>query len=799
MSAQVKAEVDLEIAHILFIDTVGYSKLSISEQRKLSNDLNAIVRGTNCFREAEAAGKLIRLPTGDGMALVFADDPQAPVRCALEVNRTARESGMPLRMGIHSGAVSRVVDVNDRVNIAGAGINTAQRVMSCGDAGHILLSKRASEDLEQYPHWQGWLHEIGECEVKHGAKLSLVNFFSEDEDVGNRELPMRLREDRRARAVAEATRRRMLRRRVFAVSILLLAIAGAGISYWTLNKGARRSSSIAAEKSIAVLPFMNLSDDAQNAYFADGIMDEILTDLAKVADLKVISRTSVMQYKSDATRNLRDIAKALNVGRILEGSVQRSGGHVRINVQLIDARTDTHVWAEHYDSELADIFAIESDVSEKIVSALKSKLSPTEKAAIEEQPTADLVAYDNYIQAKNLIASAVFNEPRGEKLFSAISRLNDAIGRDPSFALAYYQLAHAHDQLFFLGVDRSDGRLALASDAIQSLRKLRPESGEAHLALAKHLYWGYLDYSGARRELDAAQHLLPNESLCFLLRGYIERRQGQWEQSIKDMERASELDPRNFFILQQLAISHQNLRRYSEMATELDRALAISPMDISLRLQRAEIEFDSKANTKPIRLAIEKILSENPAFNHSILEWQFYLALCDRDGAAAARALAQFPRDAAWGKEGVSFPRAWCGGLVARLNGDSPAAQAEFKEARTEISKQLLNRPNDALLLCAVGMIDAALGNKPEAIREGRRAVELLPPEKDVLDAAVVRQYLAVIYAWNGEKDQALQELRQLVSIPGNLSYGQLRLDPYWEPLRADPRFEKIVQSLSPK
>ena len=702
-------------------------------------------------------------------------------------------------MGIHSGAVSRVVDVNDRVNIAGAGINTAQRVMNCGDAGHILFSKRAAEDLAQYPQWQPSLHDIGECEVKHGAKLSLVNFFSDDGEFGNPELPMRFRENLKARAAAEASRRKMIRRRSLGIAGAVLAIVGAAIWYWTFPKRALPPLRVVSEKSIAVLPFMNLSDNTQNAYFADGIMDEILTDLAKVADLKVISRTSVMQYRSDATRNLRDIAKALNVAHILEGSVQRAGGHVRVNVQLIDARTDTHLWAEHYDSELADIFAVESAVSEKIVSQLKTKLSLVVKAAIEEQPTADLVAYDNYIQAKNLIASAVFNEPRGEKLFSAISRLNDAIGRDPSFALAYYQLAHAHDQLFFLSVDRSDGRLALAADAIQSLRKLRPDSGEAHLALAKHLYWGYLDYDGARKELDAAQRLLPNESLCLLLRGYIERRQGQWEQSIKDMEAASELDPRNYFILQQIAITYQSLRRYSEMAAELDRALVISPKDIDLRLQRAEAEFDSKADTRPMRSTIEKILSENPAAIRSVAQWQLYLALCDRDGQAAVRALARLPDDVAWGKEGVWFPRSWCVGLVARLNGDRPGAETQFKAARSEVSKALVERSNDALLLCALGMIDAAFGNKADAISEGRRAVDLLPLDKDALDAAVLRQYLAIIYAWSEENDLAVQELQRAVSIPGNLSYGQLRLDYDWEPLRADPRFEKIVQSLSPK
>src|SRR5438445_13605971 len=264
------------------------------------------------------------------------------------------------------------------------------------------------------------------------------------------------------------------------------------------------------EKSIAVLPFENLSDDKQNAYFADGVQDEILTNLARVADLKVISRTSVMQYKSGAQRNLRDIAKTLGVSHVVEGSVQRSGGRVHVSAQLIDAKTDMHLWAESYDRELADVFAIENELAEQIVSQLKSKLSPQEKAAIEQKPTADLAAHDLYIRAKTLIVTAVFSTPQAESLFEAVRLLSQAIERDPAFALAYYQLAHAHDLLYFVGTDHTPARLAMADAAIQSLARLRPESGEAHLAIAKHLYWGRLDYDRAREELELAKKSLPN-------------------------------------------------------------------------------------------------------------------------------------------------------------------------------------------------------------------------------------------------------------------------------------------------
>jgi serine/threonine-protein kinase len=579
------------------------------------------------------------------------------------------------------------------------------------------------------------------------------------------------------------------------LGVLLLAVAVPIASSWLWPK----PPPAILEKSIAVLPFENLSADQENAFFADGMQDEILTDLAKVADLKVISRTSVMTYKSRGKRNLREIANALGVAHVVEGSVQRAGNRVRVSAQLIDARTDTHVWAERYDRDLADVFALESDLAEKIVAQLKSTLSPEQKTAIEARPTNDLVAYNDYVHAKTLIANAVFNEPRKEQFFEAVRLLESATARDPSFALAYYELAHAHDQLFYSHFDRTDRRLELANNAIQSLRRLRPDSGEAHLAVAKHLYWGYLDYDQARRELDAAKRLLPNDPLCFLLAGYIDRRQGRWDESVKNVLRASELDPRNYFTLQQLALTYLNLRRYPEMTTALDRAISIAPHDVVLRLQRAEVPLNSRADTEPLRATCEAILAEDPSSIHTIAAWLLYVALYDRNRAEATHALSQMPLDATWGTENVSFPRAWCAGLVAQLNGDESTSMAQFQLARQQVAKALAGHPDDALILCALGMIDAVLGNKDDALREGQRAVELLPLEKDAIDAAVVRQYLAAIYAWSGEKDLALKELRRCVSIPGHLTYGQLRLDSMWEPLGGDARFQRIVASLAPK
>src|ERR1700726_4024528 len=333
------------------------------------------------------------------------------------------------------------------------------------------------------------------------------------------------------------------RRRVWIVAAMGSAIAMLGLgAYWFWHPRTTKlhlepeAGPAITEKSIAVLPFENLSDDKQNAYFADGVQDEILTKKAKVADLKVISRTSVMQYKNIIQRNLREVGKTLSVAHILEGAVQRAGGRVRVSAQLIDARTDAHLWGESYDREIADVFAIENELAEQIVAKLKSKLSPQEKAAIEQKPTADLAAHDLYIRAKTLIATAVFSTPQTESLFEAVRLLNEAIERDPAFALAYYQLGHTHDLLYFTGIDHTPARLAMAGAAIQSLTRLLPNSGEAHLALAKHLYWGYLDYDRARNELSLAQKSLPNEPWAFVLTGYIDRRQGRWDQSIKNLE-----------------------------------------------------------------------------------------------------------------------------------------------------------------------------------------------------------------------------------------------------------------------
>jgi TolB-like protein len=391
MAAETKKEIELEIAHVLFIDIVGYSKFSVNEQHAQIEELNKIVRSSEQFRKAEAANRILKIAAGDGMALVFYKSPEEPAQCAFEISRALKEHPRPqLRMGIHSGPVSGVVDVTERANVAGPGINVAQRVMDCGDAGHILLSRHVAEDLENYERWRPFLHDIGECEVKHGLRLHLFNFYKDS--LGNPQVPEKLKGQRKWRQKAVEVRpitAPAWSKVALTVALLVAAIAVVISSLMFVQRKSPQkitssahepTGSVAApvpEKSVAVLPFQNFSDEKENEYFADGVQDEILTDLAKVADLKVISRTSVMQYKSGIKRNLREIAQQLGVAHVLEGSVQRTGNRVRVTTQLIDARTDTHLWAERYDRDLADVFAIQSEIAKVIVYQLQAKLSLT--------------------------------------------------------------------------------------------------------------------------------------------------------------------------------------------------------------------------------------------------------------------------------------------------------------------------------------------------------------------------------------------------------------------------------------
>ncbi len=550
---------------------------------------------------------------------------------------------------------------------------------------------------------------------------------------------------------------------------------------------------------IAVLPFESLSGDKDNTFFADGVYDGVSSKLAKLANLKVISHESVARYRG--AHNTQEIGRALDVPYVLEGRVRREAGRIHLNAKLIDTRTDTRVWAEEYDRDLADVFAIQSEIAQKVADKFDTKVSSIEKAAIQKAPTTDLVAYDLYLRGKQLVDGISFSTRAKEDLLQAVQLLEQAVARDPSFVLAYDVLAGAHDRVYFLGFDHTEARLQLADTAMQSIGRLSPESGETHLAFAQHLYWVYADYDRSREELAAAERTLPNEYRIPLMSGYIDRRQGRWEKSLEEMNKALELDPRNFSILQQISLTYQALRRYKEMAATLDSALAIAPKDIPSRVRRAWVDLASRANPKPLHTTIETILGEDPGAAPVLVKDWLDLAVRERDPAAAARALAAMPAGGGGCyEENIPFPNSWCEGLVARLGGDETAARAAFATARKELERLLRDQPDYAAALCALGVVDAALGNNEDAIREGERAVELMPVSKSAIEGPMLMQYLAVIYAWGDEKDRAIEQLTKIVNLPGShISYGHLRLNPLWDPLRGDPRFEAIVSSFAQK
>ncbi len=547
---------------------------------------------------------------------------------------------------------------------------------------------------------------------------------------------------------------------------------------------------------IAVLPFENLSASKENAYFADGVQDDILTKLAKIAGLKVISRTSVMQYRG--ARNTRQIGEALRVSYVLEGSVRRDHGRIHLNAQLIDTRTDTHVWAEEYDRAVAEMFAIQGEIARQIAAQLHVKISPAEMLAIARAPTADLTAFDLYTRAENLLLTANFNSSGRANLLEAAELLKQAVASDPSFFQAYCELAYAHDTLYFFGFDHTPVRLALAETAIEAAFRLRPEAGEAHLTRAGNLYRGYLDYEGALAELKVARQTLPNDPRVFSLQGYIERRRGLQREAIESLERASDLDPRNSFILQQIALSYQDLRRYSEAKSALDRARALDPNDLDIKVARAFLQLDWKADTRPLNQVLKEIREKNPTALQSVSDSLLTCALAERDTAAAGNALAALGKNT-FGNDAVRFNPSFGEGLIARMTHDESKARAAFTAARTEQEKIVQAQPNYGPPLCVLGLIDAGLGRKEDALREARRAVELLPVEKDASNGAHMIEYLAMTAAWVGEKDLACDQLAIAIRPPLGLSYGQLKLMPFWDPLRGDPRFEKIVAALAPQ
>ena len=792
-----------KLAAIMFTDMVGYSALSQRDEKlaqELLEEHREILRGIfPRFNGTEI--KTI----GDAFLVEFASALEA-AQCAIEIQRALakRDADAPanrqiqVRIGIHIGDVVHRGD-----DVYGDGVNIASRIEPLASPGGICLSM----DVERQ------IRNAVETRFEKLAPTELKN-ISVPMDLFRIVLPWESRPQTAKKVTARAP---LPWHEIVLVVLLLAGLIAAGVFFLhhrghQMEGGAPatpNSSGLAGaepsipEKSIAVLPFENLSSDKENAFFTDGVQDQILTNLSQIADLKVISRTSVMQYKSGASRNLREIGQQLGVARVVEGSVQRAANKIRVTAQLIDARTDAHLWAHTYDRDLADVFAIQSEIAKAIADQLQAKLSPTEKKAIEQPPTTDLAAFDLYSKAKSLLLTASFSARHDPDVRQAIELLDEAVKRDPSFFDAYCQLAYAHETVYAVsGTDHTPARLALAEAAFHAAARLRPDAGETHLARANYLYFGRRDYAGALAELESARKALPNDPRLFELTGYILRRRGQQEEGLRNLERAVELDPRNFFTLQQIALSYESFGRFGEAITAQDRALAIAPDNVETRASRDEDELFWKADTRPLHQTIDTILAQGPGAISNAADTWFACALAERDAAAAERALVALGDSPCWGDGIIRLSRDFGEGLLARMTKNEAKARSAFTAARAEQEKRVQAQPDFGPALCVLAMIDAALGNEDLALEEGRRAIALAPMEKDVTNGSRVLQYFAITAAWAGEKELALQQLETGLRAPAAsvaLSYGSLKLLPFWDPLRGDPRFEKIVQSLAPK
>src|SRR5213595_2825748 len=636
--SEINKQAELEIAHVLLIDVVGYSKLLVNEQIELLQDLNQIVRSSECFQAAETKGKLIRVPTGDGMALLFFHSPEEPVRCALEISRTLQ--GYPhiqLRMGVHSGPVNQVTDVNNKTNIAGPGLNVAQRVMDCGDAGHILLSGHIAEDLTQYRHWQPYLHDLGEYQVKHGLRLHLVNLYKDN--LGNPHLPGKLKRRRRWKQTTGVSVRPVITPRwpkYVLTAVLLVSAVALAISFSVFYRGgspgvARSSSEKAAdvglpisEKSIAVLPFENRSEDKANAYFAEGIQDEILTRLSKIADLKVISRTSTQQYQSKPG-NLSEIAKQLGVAHIVEGSVQKSGDAVRVNVRLIKAANDSHLWADTFDRKLTDIFSVESEVAKAIAEQLRAKLTGQEEQVIAAKPTDNTEAYDAYLRG---LAYTLKTQNTPGNYLAGQKYLKEAVRLDPKFALAWALLSYVDARGYrTLNLQPTVALREEAQQAAETALTLQPNLGEALLAKGYYHTAILKDHDTALRYYEQARQFLPNSSRIPESLAYVARKRSQWDRSEIYFNEAERLDPRNVNLITQHAVNYLMLRRYPEALRKFDQVLDITPDDIDTFVEKAAI---AQAEGDLPRASMLLAPLQPAAGDPTGLETQAYQAILER-------------------------------------------------------------------------------------------------------------------------------------------------------------------------
>jgi TolB-like protein/Flp pilus assembly protein TadD len=712
MTPEPESDPKLEIAHVLTMDVVGYSTLLINEQSRVLADLTRTVRETGRFRQAEADGKLLRLPTGDGMVLVFFTDPEAPIECAMEIGAALKNHPkIRLRMGIHSGPVNQVLDVNDRSNLAGAGIDIAQRVTDCGDAGHILLSKRFAEDLAPYSRWNRHLHDLGECEVKHGRKVSLVNFYNEA--VGNPEPPSKLKCSQRPPSISQLFN--WLGPPVSSAFIVITLLV-AGVTGYLMIKHTTRVVQLPSKgapfasarqqnaKSIAVLPFENLSHDPENAYFADGIQEEILSRLSKIADLKVISRTSTQRYKSKPD-NLLEIAKQLGVANILEGTVQKAADQVRVNVQLINAQSDSHLWAEKYDRKLIDTFAVESEIATKISDALQAKLTGAEQKAIAARPTENSEAYQLYLRGRYFAGKR-----GGENLNKAIDYFNQAIAKDPNYALAYAGLSDCYDLLpQWSPVSRAEYVSKAKAAAIKALQ-IDDSLAEAHTSLAAALFSNDLNLRESKREFERATELNPNYAFAHYSFGFtVLPALGELDRAIAEVRRAIDLDPFSVVINANLGYVYILARRYPEAIAQLQKALELDP----------------------------------------------------------------------------SF------GITHRSLGQALELNGELEQAITEYEKGY-RFGNDDHALAYVAHAYALKGDR-------EKALQLLTQLKELEQRGTIWAFgLALVYLGLGDKNEAINWLERSHREKEAAKISLIKVEPLLDPLRGDPRFEKLVDRILP-
>jgi len=776
MSAEDKPDLHLEIAHVLFIDIVGYSKLSINEQRAVVDELTSVVRGSEQFHKAEAADKLVKIPAGDGMALVFYTNPEGPVQCATEISRALKNHPkLQLRMGVHSGPISGLVDVTERANVAGAGINVAQRVMNCGDAGHILLSQRVAEDLDQYDLWRPLLHDLGTCEVKHGVRVGVVNLYGDE--FGNLQLPKKFQTLKKHRA--------RLRWGGLATALLLLGAIVA--AFVIVSRKPTSSTSTITDKSIAVLPLTNLSEEKENAFFADGIQDELLSNLAKIKDLKVISRTSVMQYKSGITRNLKEIAQQLGVSNVVEGSVRRSGNHMRVSVQLIDALTDRHIWSENYDRTLADSVTLQGELASEIAAAVGATLSPQEKARLEATPTKNTAAYDAYLRGRALAAGWTEDFSNAE---SAARAYREAVTLDPSFALAWVYLSSAESSLYWNGVDRTPARLAAAKDAADRAVALDPNLPEIHLAIGYYRYYGLRDFKGALEEFQLAEKNLPNDVGILRAIGLIQRRFGHWDEVVAVMRRVFALDPRNIESAAILANAYAAKRRFSDAMAVADHILAVEPANTPTIWFKTYC-FWAMGNLEG---ADRFLVNINPPLHlraHQAFNKHQYAEAADLFSAALKNAQGEE-------KRGLLLDL----GMIHQRTGNVAASKSAYQEAAQEFTRALSSVPGDAgaELHSGLGVAYADLGDAAHAISEGKKGMAMDPTSDDPFEGPLREEQMAQIYALLGNADEAIPILKRWVQIPSatSITPALLRIDPIWDPIRNDPRFQELVAEKKP-